>query len=85
MGLPGEELVLLLKYVPSIALSHFRLVLSFYKETNLTASSKCGKQPSLPNAKDVFFSTFMRSPAPKSLSCSAHGKKPTPGMTEGLF
>lgn len=46
MGLPGEALVLSLKYVPSIALSHFRPVHSSYKEANLTASRKRGKQVS---------------------------------------
>lgn len=64
------------KYVPSIALSHFHPVHSSYKEANLTASRKGGKQLSLPNAKD-FFSVFAKSPATKSL-CSDHGNKPCP-------
>lgn len=65
--------MLLLKYVPSIALCHLHPIHSSYKEANLTASSKCRKQLSLLNAEDLLPCS------PKSLSCSDHG------MTEGLF
>lgn len=69
--------MLSLKYVPSIALSHFHPVHSSYKEANLTASRKRLKQLSLPNAKYLFSSVFAKSPATKSL-CSDHGNKPYP-------
>lgn len=79
MGLPGEALALSLKYVPSIALSHFHPVHSSYKEADLTASGERRKQLSLPNAKDFFSSAFTSSPAPKSLPRSGHGNKAYPG------
>lgn len=79
MGLPGEALALSLKYVPSIALSHFHPVHSSYKEADLTASGERRKQLSLPNAKDFFSSAFTSSPAPKSLPRSDHGNKAYPG------
>lgn len=69
--------MLSLKHVPSIALSHFCPIHSSYKEANLTASRKRGKQLSLPSAKDFFSSVFAKSPATKSL-CSDHGNKPCP-------
>lgn len=79
MGLPGEALALSLKYVPSVALSHFHPVHSSYKEADLTASGKRRKQLSLPSAKDFFSSAFTSSPAPKSLPRSDHGNKAYPG------
>lgn len=70
--------MLSLKYVPSIALSHFHPSHSSYEEANLTASRNYRKQLSLPNPKGLFSPAFMRFPDPKSLSCSDHGNEACP-------
>lgn len=72
------------KYVPSIALSLFCPVHSSYKEANLIASRNCGKQLSLPSAKD-FFPLCLQNPLLPNLSVLTMGINPAPGMTEGLF